>query len=147
MRAAVRQSVVHWEAAQAAAGAAVRAAEVLGIQVNAAVCDSGGNLVAFLRMPGAFLPSIDIALDKAYTAAGFGLSPRALGTALAANSPAVREGIAKRLRVAAFAGGLPILVEGERGAASGYQVVPKTRTKFARRPGWPRSQRRLDTWV
>jgi hypothetical protein len=37
--------------------------------------DSGGNL-AFLRMPGAFLQSIDIAIDKAYTAAGFGFSTR-----------------------------------------------------------------------
>ena len=28
--------------------------------------------MAFLRMPGAFLHSVDIAIDKAYTAASFG---------------------------------------------------------------------------
>jgi uncharacterized protein GlcG (DUF336 family) len=38
----------------------------------------GGNLMAFLRMPGAFLHSIDIAIDKAYTAASFGLSDQGL---------------------------------------------------------------------
>lgn len=114
MRAVARQSVVHWEAAQAAVGAAVRKAEGCGIKVNVAVCDSGGNLAAFLRMPGAFLHSIGIAIDKAYCAAGFGLSTRALGAVLAAESPAVRDGISRRPRLAAFGGGLPIMVDGER---------------------------------
>ena len=36
------------------------------------------NLAGFLRMPGAFIQSIDIAIDKAYTAAGFGFSTRTL---------------------------------------------------------------------
>jgi len=37
-----------------------------------AVVDSVVILVHFLRMPNAFLHSIDIAKDKAYTSAGFG---------------------------------------------------------------------------
>ncbi len=42
----------HWEAADAAAA---RCAEDAGIPVKIAVVESGGNLAAFLRMPGAFL--------------------------------------------------------------------------------------------
>ena len=38
-----------------------------------AVADSGGNLSGFLRMPGAFVQSIDIAIDKAYTRRGLRL--------------------------------------------------------------------------
>ena len=39
-----------------------------GVPMVMAVCDSGGNLLAFRRMDNAMLCSIQIALDKAYTA-------------------------------------------------------------------------------
>ena len=107
-----RQDVVHWEAASAAVHAAARHAEQAGIRVNIAVCDAGGNLAAFLRMPGAFLHSIDIAIDKAYTAAGFGLSTGAWPQVLESHSQAVREGIPGRPRMVCFGGGLPIVHEG-----------------------------------
>lgn len=112
MKLAVAQDVVHWEAAAAAAAAAARWADEAGIKVNIAVVDSGGNLAAFLRMPGAFLHSIDIAVDKAYTAAGFGLPTSAWTEALATHSPAVREGIPMRPRMICFGGGLPLKHEG-----------------------------------
>ncbi len=54
MKVAVPQSTVSWEAAHAAVAAAVRHAEALGLRVNVGVADAAGNLVAFLRMPGAF---------------------------------------------------------------------------------------------
>jgi uncharacterized protein GlcG (DUF336 family) len=73
MKTSTAQDVVHWEAAAAAIQAAARKAEEMGVKVNVAVVDPGGNLAGFLRMPGAFLHSIDIAIDKAYTAAGFGI--------------------------------------------------------------------------
>jgi uncharacterized protein GlcG (DUF336 family) len=105
------QDVVHWEAAAAAVAAAVRWAEEAGTKVNVAVVDAGGNLAAFLRMPGAFLHSIDIAIDKAYTAAGFGLPTGAWTEALMAHSPAVRSGIPLRPRMVCFGGGLPLRYE------------------------------------
>jgi len=108
MKIAVAQDVVHWEAAAAAAAAAVRQAEEAGIRINVAIVDSGGNLAAFLRMPGAFLHSIDIAIDKAYTAAGFGLPTAAWTEALATHSPAVRAGLPMRPRMVCFGGGLPL---------------------------------------
>jgi uncharacterized protein GlcG (DUF336 family) len=112
MKIAAAQDVVHWEAAAAAVAAAARWAEEAGIKVNVAVVDAGGNLAGFLRMPGAFLHSIDIAIDKAYTAAGFGLPTGAWAEALKAHSPAVRAGIPLRPRMVCFGGGLPLLHEG-----------------------------------
>ncbi len=113
MQVVTPQSVVHWEAAHAAVGAAVRKAESLGIRINAAVVDSGGNLAAFLRMPGAFLHSIDIAIDKAYTAAGFGLATSAWSGILEKSSAAVRDGLPRRPRLVAFGGGLPLRSNGD----------------------------------
>lgn len=113
MKIAVAQEVVHWEAAAAAAAASARWAEKAGIKVNIAVVDAGGNLAAFLRMPGAFLHSIDISIDKAYTAAGFGLPTAAWTEALATHSPAVRLGLPLRPRMVCFGGGLPLRHEGQ----------------------------------
>ena len=41
---------------------------------NIAVVDTGGNLLAFVRMDRAWLGSIDIAIKKAFTARAFDLS-------------------------------------------------------------------------
>ncbi len=109
MNLSVTHEVVHWEAAAAAVAAAACWANEAGIKVNIAVVDSSGNLAAFLRMPGAFLHSIDIAIDKAYTAAGFGLPTAAWTDALVSHSPAVRHGIPLRPRMVCFGGGLPLL--------------------------------------
>ena len=112
MKIAATQDVVHWEAAAAAVAGAVRHADKSKIRINVAVVDAGGNLAAFLRMPGAFLHSIDIAIDKAYTAAGFGVPTSAWTGALESHSVAVREGIPRRPRMICFGGGLPIRFEG-----------------------------------
>lgn len=114
MQVAVAQSVVGWDAAATAVRAAVQHADQLGIRINVAVVDAGGNLAAFLRMPGAFLHSIDIAIDKAYTAASFGLPTSQWHAALQQHSDAVREGIVRRPRFVAFGGGLPIVEAGQR---------------------------------
>ena len=94
MKIAAAQEVVNWEAA--AAAAAARWAEEAGSAGNVAVVGSGGNLTSFLRKPGAFFHSIDIAIDNAFTAAGFGLPTAAWPQALQARSAAVRQGLALR---------------------------------------------------
>lgn len=110
----VAQRVIDAPAANDAVRASVAHASSLGIRINVAVADVGGNLVAFLRMPGAFLHSIDIAIDKAYTAASFGLPTSQWHAALQQHSEAVREGIVRRTRFVGFGGGLPIMENGER---------------------------------
>lgn len=100
------------EAAHAAVAAAVAKGRELGCAMNAAVVDAGGNLVAFLRASGAFLPSITIAQDKAYTAAAFKMSTDTLCKGV--SEPAVlRDGIASRPGVILFGGGFPIVVDGQ----------------------------------
>jgi uncharacterized protein GlcG (DUF336 family) len=110
---------IHWRAAHAAVGAAVLAAQDMGARINVAVVDSSGLLAAFLRMPGAPLHSVDIAIDKAYTAASFGLPTHRWTEALQGHSAAVRDGLVRRPRFVAFGGGLPIVEAGQRIGAIG----------------------------
>ena len=56
--------------AQAVIDAACRKAQEIGVPQNVAVVDGAGHLVAFRRMDGAKFIAIDIALNKAFTAAG-----------------------------------------------------------------------------
>ena len=99
------------EAAAAAVQAAVRHAEANGWRINVAVADRGGNLVAFLRMPGAFLHSINIAIDKAYTAASFGFSTKDWMSLVGADE-GMKLGFSAQPRLIVFGGGLPIRVAG-----------------------------------
>ena len=45
---------------------------------NIAVVDSGGSLVAHVRMDGAWLGSVDISINKAFTARAFDISTKEL---------------------------------------------------------------------
>lgn len=106
------QRVISAAAGLRAVAAALQAAEALGVKVNVAVVDAAGVLAAFARMPGAALHSVEIAIDKAYTAASFGLATAQWPAILQQHSAAVREGLVLRPRFVAFGGGLPI-VEGQ----------------------------------
>lgn len=64
--------------AEAAIAAARTAAIAIGVPMNIAVYDDGANLKAFERMDGALLGSLDIAMNKARTAALFGFNTEAL---------------------------------------------------------------------
>ncbi|NLH82426.1 MAG: heme-binding protein [Phyllobacteriaceae bacterium] len=98
-------------AASTAAEAALARGRERGVTVVAAVVDVGGALVACLRDDGAFAASVDIARDKAWTAATFGATTDALCDALAPRE-VLREGIALRPGVVLFGGGVPIVVDG-----------------------------------
>src|SRR5262249_39843850 len=70
------------ERAQAAIAAAVAEAKQRDWQFNVALLDSGGNLVAFQRMDGAQLASIQISQHKAHAAATFRRDTKAFETGL-----------------------------------------------------------------
>ena len=108
----VARRVISADAASAAVRAAVAHAETLGLRINAAVTDASGVLAAFLRMPGAFLHSVDIAIDKAYTAVSFGL-PTQAWMGVIGQDDALRIGLPLRARMVIFGGGLPIVEDGE----------------------------------
>jgi len=109
----VNQPVITAEAAHKALEATVAHANTLGIQINVAITDSAGVLAGFLRMPGAFLHSIDIAIDKAYTSASFGF-PTSVWKDVLVSDETLRIGIAARPRLVIFGGGLPIVANGVR---------------------------------
>ena len=73
------------ERAQAAIAAAVAEARKRDWKLNVAVVDSGGNLVAFQRMDGAQLASIQIAEHKARAAATFRRETKAMESAIQQN--------------------------------------------------------------
>lgn len=108
----VSQKIVSCESAAKIAQGAVEKANELGIKINVAVTDSSGVLMAFLRMPGAFLHSIDISIDKAYTAASFGF-PTSQWMSIIKDDPALREGIVQRERLVIFGGGVPIHIDSD----------------------------------
>ena len=66
------------EARQIIVAAEEKAREV-GQPMNIAVVDAGANLVSHVRMDGAWIGSIDISINKAFTARAFDISTQDLG--------------------------------------------------------------------
>ncbi|HSV70054.1 MAG TPA: heme-binding protein [Methylibium sp.] len=106
------------EAAQAAVEAAIAHAERLGVRVVAAAVDAGGVLLAFRRMDGAFLHSIDIAIDKAYTAVSFGFPTEGWGPLLESDAT-LKAGLPVQPRLVVFGGGVPAYEGAQRVGAVG----------------------------
>jgi uncharacterized protein GlcG (DUF336 family) len=79
----------------------------LGVPVNIALLDAGANLKAFVRMDGAVLGSIDIALKKAKTAALFETPSEAVWEYCKPGAPAHALELSNG-GLAPFAGGIPL---------------------------------------
>src|SRR6266542_2687151 len=60
--------------------AAEKKAGEIGQPMNIAVADAGGNLVAHVRMDGAWLGSVDISIKKAFTSRAFDITTKDLAT-------------------------------------------------------------------
>ena len=107
---AFEKSSITAETAQRMILAAERKASELGLSMVIAVVDESGVLKALLRMDGAPLLSIQVAQDKAYTAAGFGL-PTDQWHEFIKNDPPLAAGAASGIdRLVIFGGGYPIKV-------------------------------------
>jgi uncharacterized protein GlcG (DUF336 family) len=93
--------------------AAEKKAEEIGQPMNIAIADTGGNLVAHVRMDGAWLGSIDISIKKAFTSRAFDITTKDL----AENSQPGQQffGIhaSNDGRVMIFAGGIPLRKDGK----------------------------------
>jgi uncharacterized protein GlcG (DUF336 family) len=89
-----------------------RKASELQIPYNIAVVDAGGGLVAHERMDGAWLGSVDIAIDKAWTARAFDLSTEELARFTQSGQSGFGVNTTNGSRVVIFGGGIPIKVAG-----------------------------------
>ncbi len=105
------------------------------MRINVAVVDASGVLASFLRMPGAPLHSVEIAIDKAYTAVSFGLATSQWSAVLQQHSSAVREGLVLRPRFVAFGGGLPVIENGQRIAGIGVSGGSEQQDEACARAG------------
>jgi uncharacterized protein GlcG (DUF336 family) len=88
-------------------------AEEIGVPMNIAVVDAGNNLTAFARMDGAWLGSIDIAKNKAYTARSFDMSTKDLAPLCQPNQPLFGIQASNQGQLIVFAGGIPLEGGGE----------------------------------
>lgn len=86
------------------------AAKDIGIEVAIAVTDAGGHLIAFERANASPYLTADVAIDKAWTAASFGLGTHVWSSII---SDAKVAQLAHRPRMVAVGGGLPIKVSGQ----------------------------------
>ena len=88
--------------------AARKKAEEIGVMMNIAVVDAGGNLTAFARMDGAWGGSIDIAKNKAYSARAFDMTTEDLGAISQPGEMCFGIHASNDLRVIIFGGGIPL---------------------------------------
>ena len=101
------------EQAKEIVSAAENKAQQMGLPMNIAVMDAGRNLLAFHRMDGAWVASIDIAIDKAFTSAGRGLTTRKIGELAQPGQPLFGVNTTNGGRIVIFAGGIPLMRDGE----------------------------------
>ena len=88
--------------------AAEKKAREIGQPMNVAVVDAGGNLVSHVRMDGAWIGSIDISINKAFTARAFDLSTEELGKNSQPGQQFFGIHASNHGRIMIFAGGVPL---------------------------------------
>lgn len=92
--------------------AAERKAEELEVLMNIAVVSHEGNLIAFEKMDGAWLASVDIAISKAFTAASLQTATADLAEAVQPNQSLYGLNTTNDGRLVVFGGGIPLVRDG-----------------------------------
>lgn len=101
------------ERARRIISAAENKARDIGQPMNIAVVDEGGNLVAFARMDGAWMGSIDIAINKAFTSRAFDISTKDLSKLSQPGEDFFGIHVSNHGRIMIFAGGIPLKQDGK----------------------------------
>jgi len=91
--------------------AAEKKAEEIGVPMVITVLDAGGNMIAQHRMDDALLVSVEISLNKAYSALAVKIATDELGKLAQPGQPLY--GIQNASRMIIFGGGFPITVDGK----------------------------------
>ena len=92
-------------------GSEAKAREI-GVDMDIAVVDDGGHLLAFARMDGARVTSIDVAINKAFTAACARRATHEYAAIAGAGGPAFGMHVSNQGRFMIVGGGLPIFIDG-----------------------------------
>jgi uncharacterized protein GlcG (DUF336 family) len=109
----IAQGTVSLEDARRVTAAGEDRAREIGQPQNIAVVDAGGNLVSHIRMDGAWIGSVDVAINKAFTARAFDLPTAELAANAQPGGPFYGIQESNKGRVMIFAGGIPLERDGE----------------------------------
>ena len=93
--------------------AAEAKAREIGVDMDIAITDDNGSLLMFHRMDGGRITSIDVAINKAFTAAAARRSTRSYGEVSGPGGPAFGIHVSNQGRFMIVAGGLPVFVNDE----------------------------------
>lgn len=100
------------DARRVIAAAEEKAADI-GQPMNIAVVDAGGNLVAHVRMDGAWMGSVDISIKKAWTSRAFDIETQTLGKLAQPGEDFYGIHASNGGKVMIFAGGVPLKQGGQ----------------------------------
>lgn len=100
--------MIKLEDARRIIAAAEKKAAEIGQPMNIAVADAGGNLVAHVRMDGAWIGSIDISIKKAWTSRAFDIATKDLAEHSQSGDQFFGIHASNNGRVMIFAGGIPL---------------------------------------
>ena len=101
------------EDARRVIAAAEKKATEINQPMNIAVADEGGNLVAHVRMDGAWLGSIDISIKKAYTSRAFDIATKDLAAHSQSGGQFFGIHASNNGKIMIFAGGIPLRKRGK----------------------------------
>ena len=105
---ALEGGVITLATARQLISAAEAKATEIGVPMNIAVVDAGGNLVAHVRMDGAWIGSVDISIKKAWTARAFDISTGELAENSQSGGQFFGIHASNDGKVMVFAGGIPL---------------------------------------
>ena len=105
--------MVRLEDARRVIAAAEKKAQQIGQPMNIAVVDAGGNLVSHARMDGAWMGSIDISINKAFTSRAFDISTKDLAQHSQSGGQFFGIHASNHGRIMVFAGGIPLKRDGK----------------------------------
>lgn len=105
--------MINLETARKVIAAAEKKAAEIGQPMNIAVVDGGGNLVAHVRMDNAWIGSIDISINKAYTSRAFDISTKDLAGHSQSGNQFFGIHASNHGRIMIFAGGIPLKEDGK----------------------------------
>jgi uncharacterized protein GlcG (DUF336 family) len=119
-----KETITLEEARRVIDGAQRKAEQIgqIGQPMDIAVVDAGGNLKAHVRMDGAFVGSITISINKAYTAIAFQQQTAHLQEDTRPGGPIFGLSDAHGGRLVVFPGGIPLVRDGEIVGAIGVST-------------------------
>src|SRR5947208_15182496 len=104
---------VNLEDARRVISAAEKKAAEIGQPMNIAVADEGGNIVAHVRLDGAWIGSIDISMKKAFTSRAFDISTKDLAQHCQSGGQFFGIHASNNGKIMIFTGGIPLKKDGK----------------------------------